>query len=86
MPILQSFLVEGFLFDGNQLVQTDFIRFQDELFPGLLVQLRGIGQPYENAVRLRWKGFAAIQNVFYRCRCHDGLPEPVGAVKETIWG
>ena len=42
MPVIQILLVEGFVVDGDALIEADFIRFQIDLLPGLRVQRRGI--------------------------------------------
>ena len=56
MPILQHLHVEGFFGDGHTLAIAQLVGFQLDLLLGLLIQLRGIGQPDENRLRLLVKG------------------------------
>ena len=71
MPIIQVFLVEGFVVDGDALIEADFIRFQINLLPGLRVQRRGVREPHENRVRLLHVfPLVSVQDIFDQ-RGHD---------------
>ena len=42
MPVIQVLLVEGFVVNGDALIEADFICFQINFLPGLRVQRRGV--------------------------------------------
>ena len=70
MPLLQRLHVEGFLFDGHALAQANLIGLHIDFILRLRVQLRGIGQPYENGLRLFHDLIGSKQYIFNQ-RGHD---------------
>ena len=52
VSIFQNLPVEGLILDGNALIQIDFVRLEVNLHPGLGIEFRRIGKPYEDSLRL----------------------------------
>ena len=69
-PVIQHLLVKGVIFDCDALIWSDFVCLLDYFHLGLFIQLRRIGEPYEDSFRLFDSGFRAVKYVLNYGR-HD---------------
>ena len=73
VTLLQRLHVEGFLFDGHALAETNLIGLHVDLILRLRVQLRGIGQPHEDGLGLLHDLIGSKQDVLDQRGHDDGL-------------
>ena len=79
ISVLQHFLVEGFLRNGYALTEAQLIRFELDFQLRLRIQLRRIGQPNKDCIRLFLKGASISKrrakiNILDQRGGDDGFP------------